>query len=159
MADKMSLKNTRLTWHAKNFQDLSLEELYEIIALRSAVFVVEQNCAYQDIDFKDQKAVHLLGKNSEGKIIAYSRLFDFGVYFPDFLAIGRVVTHREYRKYGFGIDLMKKSIEKCHELFGEKHIKIGAQKYLTRFYALLGFKEIGEDYVEDGIPHCIMVRT
>ncbi|AWW00810.1 GNAT family N-acetyltransferase [Arcticibacterium luteifluviistationis] len=147
-----------MNWKYVSFSDLALEELYEVLSLRSEVFVVEQNCVYQDIDFKDQKALHVLGKNEEGKLIAYTRLFGLNEYFDGYTAIGRVITHPEYRKYGFGGDLMKKSIEKCIEFYGDYPIKIGAQKHLTKFYGALGFKEIGEDYMEDGIPHCIMIR-
>jgi ElaA protein len=146
-----------LKWHAKKFKDLELFDLYQIIALRSAVFVVEQNCIYQDLDFKDQKAFHLFGKNNEGDVVAYCRLFELNQYFEDYLAIGRVITNPEFRKFGFGKVLMEKAILKCQELFGPFPIKIGAQKYLTKFYGSFGFKEIGEDYLEDGIPHCIMV--
>ncbi|MFT7250173.1 MAG: ElaA protein [Psychromonas sp.] len=147
-----------LYWELKKFNQLSNEELYELIALRSQVFVVEQNCVYQDLDFKDQEAFHLLGKNEGRKLIAYTRLFDINQYYEGYLAIGRVITHQDFRKYGYGIELMKKSIELCHTTFGQIEIKIGAQKYLCKFYSLLGFKEIGEDYIEDGIPHCIMIR-
>ena len=147
-----------LNWELKKFKDLNVDELYELMVLRNEVFVVEQNCVYQDLDFKDQESLHLFGKNEEGKLIAYTRLFDVNHYYEGYSAIGRVITHRDFRKYGYGIELMQKSIELCHEHFGESPIKIGAQKYLTKFYGLLGFKEIGEDYIEDGIPHCIMVR-
>jgi ElaA protein len=147
-----------LSWQLKSFEELSNIELYELLALRSAVFVVEQNCAYQDMDFKDSVAMHLLGKSDGGKLIAYTRLFGLNQYYEGYVAIGRVITHRDFRKYGFGIDLMKTSIEKCKELFGKHPIKIGAQKYLVKFYGLLGFNEIGEDYIEDGIPHCIMIK-
>ncbi|WP_341224666.1 GNAT family N-acetyltransferase [uncultured Arcticibacterium sp.] len=147
-----------MNWKCLMYSELTLDELYEILALRSKVFVVEQNCVYQDIDFKDQMALHILGKNEDGKLLAYTRLFDLNQYFDGFTAIGRVITHPEFRKYGFGGDLMQKSIEKCQEIYGNYPIKIGAQKYLTKFYGALGFKEIGEDYIEDGIPHCIMIR-
>ncbi|MFT5884201.1 MAG: ElaA protein [Arcticibacterium sp.] len=154
------MNNTERTlhWELIKFDQLSNEELYELIALRSQVFVVEQNCVYQDLDFKDQNALHLLGKNDDGKLIAYTRLFDVNQYYEGYLAIGRVITHKDFRKYGYGIELMEKSIELCQTTFGEMAIKIGAQKYLTKFYGLLGFKETGEDYIEDGIPHCIMIR-
>ncbi|MCL4152001.1 UNVERIFIED_CONTAM: hypothetical protein GTU68_033175 [Idotea baltica] len=154
----MNSNTKRINWKCLRFNDLKLEELYELLFLRSEVFVVEQNCVYQDIDFKDQKAYHLLGTNEEGRLIAYTRLFGLDEYFDGYTAIGRVITHADFRKYGFGVDLMEKSIEKCLELYGNHPIKIGAQKYLTKFYGGLGFKEIGEDYIEDGIPHCIMIR-
>jgi ElaA protein len=154
----MKHEEMNLNWHLKSFEELSNNELYELLALRSEVFVVEQNCVYQDMDFKDAIATHLLGKTDAGKLIAYTRLFGLSQYYKGYVAIGRVVTHPDFRKYGFGIDLMKTSIKKCQELYGNLPIKIGAQKYLTKFYSLLGFNEIGEDYIEDGIPHCIMIR-
>jgi ElaA protein len=146
-----------LTWHAHSFKELTNDELYELLSLRSQVFVVEQNCVYQDMDGKDQHSVHLLGKNNDGKIVAATRLFGLDKYYEGYLAIGRVITHPEYRRFGFGKALMEKSIEKIHELYGNFPIKIGAQKYLTKFYGSFGFKEIGVDYLEDGIPHCLMI--
>jgi ElaA protein len=154
----MSQKKISLNWHLKTFEELSNHELYEVLALRSEVFVVEQDCVYQDMDFRDDKAWHLLGKTAEGKLIAYTRLFCLNEYYEGFTSIGRVITHGDFRKHGFGKELMQTSIEKCNTLFGEHPIKIGAQKYLTEFYSSLGFQEIGEDYMEDGIPHCIMIK-
>lgn len=140
----------------KTFQELTTSELYELLQLRSEVFVVEQDCVYQDIDGKDLKALHVLGVK-EGKIIAYTRLFNSGEYF-DTPSIGRVVVQESERKYGYGHDLMKASIQAIVDNYNETTITISAQTYLQKFYESHGFKQVGEGYLEDGIPHIRMVR-
>jgi len=140
----------------KKFQELTTSELYEILQLRSEVFVVEQDCVYQDIDGKDLKALHVLGVK-EGKIIAYTRLFNSGEYF-DTPSIGRVVVKESERKYGYGHDLIKASIKAIVDNYNETTITISAQTYLQKFYESHGFKQIGEGYLEDGIRHIRMVR-
>ncbi|WP_299435825.1 GNAT family N-acetyltransferase [uncultured Aquimarina sp.] len=140
----------------KSFEELSTSELYKILRLRAEVFIVEQNCVYQDVDNKDQQALHIIGyKNDE--IVAYTRVFDAGDYFEN-ASIGRVVVSKNERKYGYGHDLIKKSIEGIKEIFGTEQIKISAQCYLNSFYQKHGFKQIGEEYLEDGIPHIAMIR-
>ena len=141
----------------KKFQELTTSELYEILQLRSEVFVVEQDCVYQDIDGKDQKALHVIGVK-EGKIIAYTRLFNSGEYF-DTPSIGRVVVKETERKYGYGHDLIKVSIKAIIDNYNETTITISAQTYLQKFYESHGFKQVGEGYLEDGIPHIRMVRS
>ncbi|MGR3809025.1 GNAT family N-acetyltransferase [Jiulongibacter sp. NS-SX5] len=148
----------KLNWKLKSWEELTKDELYELLALRSEVFVVEQDCVFQDMDFKDQAALHLLGLDEEGVVRAYSRLYDKDQYYEGHQSIGRIVTHGATRKHGYGEELLTVSIKECEEAFGEGSIKIGAQKYLVRFYEKFGFKEVGEDYIEDGIPHCIMIR-
>lgn len=140
----------------KTFQELTTSELYELLQLRSEVFVVEQDCVYQDIDGKDLKALHVLGAK-EGKIIAYTRLFNSGEYF-DTPSIGRVVVKESERKYGYGHDLIKASIQAIVDNYNETTITISAQTYLQKFYESHGFKQVGEGYLEDGIPHIRMVR-
>ena len=140
----------------KTFQELTTSELYELLQLRSEVFVVEQDCVYQDIDGKDLKALHVLGVK-EGKIIAYTRLFNSGEYF-DTPSIGRVVVKENERKYGYGHDLIKESIKAIVDNYNETTITISAQTYLQKFYESHGFKQVGEGYLEDGIPHIRMVR-
>lgn len=143
----------------KAFTELSVDELYEILALRSEVFVVEQNCIFLDLDHKDQKALHFMGFDHNNRVMAYTRLFDYGVYYEGFLSIGRVVASPQGRGEGYGRQIFGKSVEKVQELFGHRPIKIGAQAYLESFYASFGFESINEDYIEDGIPHKIMVRV
>ena len=140
----------------KKFNELSLNELYQILQLRSEVFVVEQDCVYQDIDGKDDKALHIIGEVN-GEIVAYTRSFDKGFYFEE-AAIGRVVVKDNQRKYGYGHQIMKASIEAIKDHFGTENIKLSAQQYLIKFYESHGFTSIGEGYLEDGIPHIAMVK-
>ena len=141
---------------AKYFSELSTTELYEILQLRSEVFVVEQDCVYQDIDFKDQKALHVFGCKND-KIVAYTRIFKPGDYF-DNASIGRVLVVGLERKYGFGHNLMKASITAINTHFKVTEITISAQKYLKKFYESHQFTQVGEAYLEDGIPHIRMDR-
>ncbi|MFX0556070.1 GNAT family N-acetyltransferase [Maribacter sp. CXY002] len=139
----------------KKFSELELEELYHILQLRSAVFVVEQDCVYQDMDGKDKKAIHILGRH-DGKLVAYTRIFDSGDYFNE-ASIGRVVVDFNYRKFGYGKVIMEASIKAINNLFNQTDIKISAQLYLKKFYNDLGFIQFGESYLEDGIPHIGML--
>lgn len=141
----------------KTFKELNTEELYTILQLRSEVFVVEQDCVYQDIDGKDQKALHVLGYKNE-TIIAYTRIFKPGDYFEN-ASIGRVLVKKSERQFKYGYDIMKASIEAIRSNYNEKTIKISAQKYLKTFYNNLGFNSVGEPYLEDGIPHIAMVKN
>jgi ElaA protein len=144
-------------WILKTYKELSLDELYAILKLRSAVFVVEQNCVFLDMDDKDQGSHHLMGWE-DSKLIAYTRLVPPGVAY-DLPSIGRVVTSPAARASGKGRELMEQSIIQCVRLFGEQPIKIGAQCYLERFYTSFGFKQASEPYIEDGIPHIEMIRS
>ena len=145
-----------IKWKIKPFNALSLVELYEVLELRSLVFVVEQNCVYQDIDHKDQKAVHLLG-DVEGKLVAYARLFDAGIYFEN-ASIGRVIVHPEARAKKYGHELMRVAIEQIKNLFDKENITISAQLYLQKFYESHGFMPTSEVYLEDDIPHIEMKK-
>lgn len=140
----------------KSFQELTTTELYQILQLRSEVFVVEQDCVYQDLDFKDQKSLHVLGLKNN-KIVAYTRIFKPGDYFKN-ASIGRVVVQEKERKFGFGHHLMKASINAIKENFKEDIITISAQVYLQKFYESHQFKKVGAEYLEDGIPHIRMDR-
>ena len=140
----------------KTFSKLSLDELYQVLQLRSEVFVVEQDCVYQDIDGKDQKAVHVLGFKND-KLIAYTRCFDKGVYFEE-ASIGRVIVKENQRKFNHGHEILKASIEVIESRFKTTKIKISAQQYLIKFYESHRFQQIGEGYLEDGIPHVAMIR-
>ncbi|AOR28295.1 acetyltransferase, GNAT family [Formosa sp. Hel1_33_131] len=141
----------------KTFNQLSLEELYYLLQLRSEVFVVEQDCVYQDVDGKDQNALHVIGKK-DNRIIAYTRIFKAGDYFKE-ASIGRVVVSEKERHLKYGHQLMLASIKAIETSFYTKKIKLSAQKYLEKFYTNLGFKTIGEPYLEDGIPHIAMVKN
>lgn len=141
----------------KSFQELTTTELYAILQLRSEVFVVEQDCVYQDVDYKDQKALHVFGFKND-KIVAYTRIFKPGDYF-DNSSIGRVVVAATERKYGYGHEIMKASIEAIKKHFNVDDITISAQKYLKKFYESHQFKQIGTEYLEDGIPHIRMDRN
>jgi len=140
----------------KTFNQLNTTELYDLLQLRSEVFVVEQDCVYQDIDGKDQKALHILGYKDE-KLVAYTRIFQPGDYFEE-ASIGRVVVKENQRQYGFGYDIMKASIEAINKHYKTSEIRISAQTYLIKFYNNLGFKAVGEEYLEDGIPHINMLK-
>jgi len=146
-----------LEWKTKRFETLSLLELYELLKLRSEVFVVEQNCVYLDIDGKDEKALHLLG-TFEGKIVAYARLFKPNDYFAE-ASIGRVVTHPDFRERKIGHILMREAVESIRIYFGESKITISAQLYLKKFYESHGFVQTSEMYLEDDIPHIEMKRS
>ena len=140
----------------KKFIDLTTQELYDILQLRSEVFVVEQDCVYQDIDSKDQKALHVIGYKNN-RVVAYTRIFKPGDYF-DLASIGRVVVSQKERDNKYGYDIMKASIKAIKDIFNESTIKISAQCYLKQFYSNLEFKQVGVEYLEDGIPHIAMVK-
>lgn len=146
-----------MEYFVKEFHQLSLDELYRILQLRSEIFVVEQNCVYQDLDFKDQKSLHVFGKKND-KIITYTRVFKPGDYFKE-ASIGRVVVDSKERKFGYGHDLMKASINAIKDYFNVDKITISAQVYLKKFYESHGFKKVGEEYLEDGIPHIEMIKN
>ena len=145
-----------LNFKTIRFEEFTVKELYETLQLRSEVFVVEQDCVYQDIDFKDQKALHVLGYKND-KLVAYTRIFKSGDYFNEAASIGRVVVQEDERKYGYGHDLIKESILSIKKHFNTSDIHISAQTYLEKFYNSHGFIKSGEDYLEDGIPHIKMI--
>lgn len=145
-----------INWSCKNFIDLTPNELYEILKLRIAVFVVEQNCVFQDCDDKDQGSWHLMGWNGK-ELVAYARLLPPALGYPQ-PSIGRVITAASQRGMGAGKKLMEIAIQKTHELFGKQPITIGAQLYLKEFYASFGFIQSGDIYLEDGIEHIKMAR-
>lgn len=141
----------------RSYEALSKDELYALLNLRSEIFVVEQNCAYQDVDYQDQKALHVLGYvNNE--LVAYTRLFKAGDYF-DKASIGRVLVKKNFRALNYGNLIMEVSMVTIETRFKEDTIKISAQRYLKNFYNRLGFVEDGEPYLEDGIPHIGMIKT
>jgi ElaA protein len=141
---------------SKHFHELTTQELYNILQLRSEVFVVEQNCIYQDIDGKDQKAVHIFIKENKD-VLAYSRVFNEGEYFEN-PSIGRVVLKKEKRGTELGKKIMMEGAKYIKETFTNKKIEISAQKYLKDFYSELGYEFTGNEYLEDGIPHIRMIK-
>ncbi len=147
-----------LYWTTKPFDALTLAELYALLQLRSEVFVVEQTCAFQDIDGHDPAALHLLGHTDAGDLAAYARLFDAGRSYAQ-VSIGRVVTAPRYRGQGLGQQLLGRALVQCAARFGPQPIKIGAQLYMKAFYESFGFVQQGEGYLEDGIPHLYMLRS
>jgi ElaA protein len=145
-----------IRWTLQQFSELTNSDLYELLKLRSAIFVVEQNCVFPDMDDKDYSSYHLCGWNNE-KLVAYTRLLPPGLAYEN-CSIGRVVTAASARSQGVGRILMKKSIEACQQLFSSHDIEIGAQLYLEQFYSSFQFKREGEVYLEDGIDHIHMRR-
>lgn len=135
----------------RTFEELSNHELYGILKLRSEIFVVEQDCVYNDLDDFDQEAFHLFVKEND-QITGYVRLLKPGTRFPN-ASIGRVVTKMEYRNRGISTQLMKEAIHFLQTEWEAKTIQISAQSYLRKFYENLGFKVVTEEYLEDGIPH------
>lgn len=140
----------------RTFEQLTTEELYQLLKLRSEVFVVEQDCVYLDPDGKDYKALHLLGYEGE-QLAACTRLFAPGDYFAE-ASIGRVAVSGQHRGKGLGREIMKASLLAVEERFGPVDIALSAQAYLLRFYQELGFAAEGPEYLEDGIPHICMAR-
>jgi ElaA protein len=142
-------------WQCKSFSELTAEEIYKILQLRNEIFVVEQNCVYQDCDNKDQEAFHLMARENDN-LIAYSRLLRPGISYSDAASIGRICVSAASRRKNSGKLLMRKSIEETYRLFGNIHIKISAQLYLKRFYESFSFVPLGDVYLEDGIEHIQM---
>ncbi|MBC7409069.1 MAG: GNAT family N-acetyltransferase [Arcicella sp.] len=147
-----------ITWYHKHFKNLTTTELYQILQLRNEVFIVEQNCPFQDLDDKDFKCYHLIGFDTNSqKVMAYTRIVPAGISYDE-ASIGRVVTSPLARRKGIGKQLMKNSIELLEELYGGISIKIGAQLYLKKYYESFDFQQIEEVYLEDGIEHILMIR-
>ncbi|WP_432205127.1 GNAT family N-acetyltransferase [Cetobacterium somerae] len=138
----------------KKFNELTVEELYEILKLRSEIFVVEQKCVYNDIDGKDTTSIHVMLKEN-GKIKAYLRVLQPGVSYED-ASLGRVLVAENARKKGFAKLIVEAGVNYIIENFKTKDITIGAQEYLRKFYNEMGFKAISEVYLDDGIPHLDM---
>lgn len=144
-----------MNWNIKKFNELTVNELYEILKVRAEVFVVEQNCVYQDLDSKDKASYHLFLEDNE-EIAAYLRILPKGISYPE-IAIGRVLTKASYRKKGLAKEIMKKAIDYITDSLEEKKIRISAQFYLLEFYKELGFEPISDIYLEDGIEHIEML--
>lgn len=147
----------KISWDLKKFDELRAHELYAIMQLRNEVFVVEQNCVYQDADNKDQPSWHFMGWLDK-ELVAYTRILPPGIPYPQ-VSIGRVVNSPAVRGAGIGKKLMLESIRQVQKIFGEVSIKIGAQVYLQKFYTDLGFQQTSDIYLEDGIEHIEMIRS
>lgn len=148
------MDKTTMQFQLLHFYELSVDQLYQILRLRSEVFVVEQNCVYQDIDNKDQKAMHLLG-SVDGELVAYTRLFAPNDYFEK-ASIGRVIVKETFRKFQYGHLLVAESKRAIQTLYSTHQITIAAQCYLEKFYQQHGFVTSGDSFLEDGIPHVMM---
>jgi ElaA protein len=154
--------NLIMTWVEKTFEELTTTELYALLHLRAEVFVVEQQCPYQDVDYNDMYAVHVMGYDDQQQLGAYARVFAPGVRSRgmtyDMASIGRVITSKAQRRKGVGKELMERAIATLENRFGKQPIKISAQQYLTKFYESLGFRQTSDMYLEDNIPHIEMIR-
>lgn len=150
-------RDAMVSFEARRFDELGGDVVYEVLALRQLVFVVEQACVYLDCDGLDRDALHVLGRAAGGELVAYARILPPGRAFPE-AAIGRVVTHPLARRLGLGRAVVERAIA-ILEADGPRAIRIGAQRYLERFYRELGFEVASEPYVEDGIPHVEMLRV
>lgn len=155
---------TDFQWHCRPWSAIDCETLYALLKVRSAVFVVEQDCVYQDLDGKDRLALHCWLERKDqpasegGPVLAYTRLLPAGVSYPGEVSIGRVVTASEVRRGGWGKALMKRSLDEVHAAWPDVPIRISAQSYLEAFYSGFGFVVEGPSYLEDGIPHVAMTR-
>src|SRR5258706_2823267 len=138
-----------MQWIGKQFAELSVEELYTVLRLRSDIFVVEQNCVFLDMDNKDQASYHLMGWEND-HLVAYARIVPAGICYVE-SSIGRIVTSRSARREGYGRTLVQQGIETLYTLHGNRDIRIGAQYYLNQFYESFGFRQIGDVYLADGI--------
>ena len=153
----MSQAANAVTWQFLSFEELSKQQLYDVLQLRSEVFVVEQACVFQDIDGADAAAMHLLGTAS-GQLVAYARCFAAGEKFAE-ASVGRVITRDTLRGSGAGHLLMREALTCTLQRWGPQPVRIGAQAHLAQFYAQHGFKDVGTPYIEDGIAHIEMLRS
>jgi len=145
-----------LIWHYKGFDELAPRELYDIFHLRVMVFMVEQDCLYNEVDGKDLKCSHLWCE-TDGKILAYCRIVPPGVSYTE-PSIGRVVSHPEFRHLKLGYQLMRHSLEIIENHYETQSARISAQSYLKNFYEKFGFRQVSEEYLEDGLPHMEMLK-
>ncbi len=147
-----------LTWKFSSFDELDTKQLYNILALRTEVFVVEQNCPYQECDGLDEQSMHLCGHNKNGDLMAYMRVLPQGVVYNE-IAMGRIVTSPKVRRSGLGKVLMEHGIEATYRHFSQQPVRISAQSHLVGFYESFGFKSTGKEYLEDDIPHTEMLKS
>ena len=145
-----------MRWTCVPFNELSVKQLSDVLALRSEVFVVEQNCVFLDIDGADPEVWHLLGHDDGGALKAYARLLPPGMKSPTDAVIGRVVTSAAARSGGVGRALMAEAVAHCERLWPAHAITLHAQAHLQRFYGSFGFTAVAEPYIEDDILHIEM---
>jgi ElaA protein len=148
----------KLRWDWQSWQTLTPDALYALLRLRSAIFVVEQDCVFPDMDGRDPACEHLCGWNAAGDLVAYLRLVPPGVRTPE-VSLGRVVVAQPARGLGLGREIMREGLKHCATRYPGKPVKVSAQQHLETFYGSLGFARVGEMYMEDGIPHVDMVRS
>jgi ElaA protein len=153
-----SVDDAAVRWQSAGFDQLAPGQLYAILAARAAVFVVEQDCPYQDIDGLDQAASHVWAESAEGNLLAYARIVPPGGRYAE-PSIGRVLTSAEGRGRGLGRELMDRALQLCLDRFPGRAIRISAQQYLEQFYRSLGFETVRGPYLEDDIPHLEMLRS
>lgn len=146
-----------IIWNYKSFDELTTQELYKIIQLRNEVFVVEQDCVYQDADGKDFVCGHLWATIND-EVAAYSRIVPKGFSYENEPSIGRVISNSKFRGMGLGIQLINNSIQVIENKYQTSTIRISAQLYLKKFYESFGFEQVSEEYLEDDIPHIEMLR-
>ena len=146
-----------LNWEIKPYGDLNINEFHDIIALRIKIFVIEQNCPYQDLDGKDKKAYHIFCRDGKGNIVSTARILPNGISYPE-VSIGRVVVDESVRGTGVGHELLKRCIDFINAEFGKVPVVISAQKHLEKYYGTHGFVKNSDEYMEDGIPHIQMRR-
>lgn len=147
----------KITWICKPYSELTVDEFHDALQLRIDVFVVEQNCPYSDLDGKDKKSMHFIGKNEQGETVAYARLLPAGVSYKE-VSIGRVVTATRYRHFKLGHALLKEALQFIDTHWGNVPVRISAQSHLQPFYTQHGFVTVSKEYLEDNIPHVQMWR-
>lgn len=146
-----------INWQVKHFSELNVPEYHDLLFLRIEVFVIEQDCPYQDVDNKDKVAYHVFGTNSKNETIAVARILPKNVSYPE-ISIGRIAVGKNNRGTGVADELMNTCFEFIEKQFGKQHIRISAQQYLLNFYGRHGFKQVSEMYLEDNIPHIEMLK-
>lgn len=151
------MPGSSINWEVKSFEALTNKELYKILQLRAEVFIVEQDCPYQDMDGKDTFSFHVMGTDDDDKLIAYARVLPADISFRE-VSIGRVVSSPSVRRSGTGIELMEMALQVAEQKYGKVPVRIGAQLYLKNFYERFGFTQVSEMYLEDGIEHVEMLR-
>ncbi|PCH98025.1 MAG: GNAT family N-acetyltransferase [Gammaproteobacteria bacterium] len=145
-----------MSWQTKAFKDLTVDEYFEILYLRIEIFVVEQDCPYQEVDEKDRISFHLFGRAENGDVIAVTRILPQGVSYDE-ISVGRVALKKEYRGKGIADELMLETFKFIKSHFGEQPVRISAQQYLLNYYNKHGFRQVGDMYLEDDIPHVEMI--